>query len=97
MSRERPPWRVWARIRRRVLERDGYRCQHCGRAGRLEIDHRVRVEDGGGDEPENLQALCSACHIAKTRRENTQEMRVEWREYLVQFDTRLLTVRPRRY
>ena len=70
-------------IRRRVLQRDAYRCQHCGRAGRLEVDHIRRVADGGAElELDNLQALCRTCHIAKTVKENTQDMRQEWRVYL---------------
>ena len=78
----RVDWRTWARLRRAVLQRDGYRCQLCGKAGRLDVDHRIRKEDGGGDESENLQALCRTCHIAKTVKENTQDYRIEWREYL---------------
>ena len=53
-----------------VLERDGWRCQGCGRAGRLEVDHIVALEDGGDPWAfDNLQALCKACHQAKTRTE----------------------------
>ena len=32
-----PPDRVWARLRRRCLRRAGYRCQNCGRRGRLRL------------------------------------------------------------
>ena len=61
-----------------------YRCQHCGRAGRLEVDHILRVADGGAElELDNLQALCrGVSHRKDCRRENTQEMRQEWRGYL---------------
>lgn len=60
----------WARIRCQVLDRDGWRCRACGRAGRLECDH-VRPLERGGDPYDitNLQTLCRSCHIAKTRRE----------------------------
>ena len=61
----------WGSIRGRILDRDGWRCQHCGRAGRLEVDHRTPLADGGHPwEPSNLQALCRGCHIRKTRGEN---------------------------
>lgn len=64
--------RRWARVRRRVLDRDGWRCRYCGKAGRLEVDHRVPVRDGGGFwDLGNLQALCRSCHFRKTGRENT--------------------------
>ena len=61
----------WARLRRLVLDRSGYRCQTCGRAGRLEVDH-VKPLDAGGDlyDLDNLQSLCRGCHILKTAQEN---------------------------
>ena len=60
----------WQRLRRQVLARDGYRCR-CGRAGRLEVDHRQPVQHGGAPwAMRNLQALCRGCHIRKTRQEN---------------------------
>ena len=61
----------WARVRRAVLARDGWRCRRCGRAGRMEVDH-VRPLDRGGDPwaLSNLQALCRRCHIGKTAAEN---------------------------
>ena len=61
----------WVRVRRRVLDRDLWRCQQCGLAGRLEVDHRTPLADGGEVyDPANLQALCRPCHFAKTRAEN---------------------------
>ncbi|MXY35932.1 MAG: HNH endonuclease [Dehalococcoidia bacterium] len=75
----------WRRLRRQVLERDGYRCQACGKAGRLEVDHIRRVRDGGEEwEPSNLQALCRGCHIAKTGAEQRPPVLTpseqEWQE-----------------
>ena len=61
----------WALIRRLVLERDGWRCRSCGKAGRLEIDHVLPVSEGGERyDLRNLQALCRPCHFDKTRAEN---------------------------
>ena len=61
----------WAHVRRRVLERDGWRCCECGRAGRLEVDHRTPLTDGGAVyDPANLQTLCRSCHVRKTAEEN---------------------------
>ena len=63
--------RRWAVARRRVLDRDGWRCQSCGRAGRLEVDHVEALEDGGDPWAlDNLQTLCRRCHIRKTAGEN---------------------------
>ena len=66
------PSRRWARVRRVVLDRDGWRCRACGRYGN-EVDHVIPLERGG--EPfatENLQALCRTCHIEKTAAENSR-------------------------
>ena len=63
--------RRWAVSRRAALDRDGWRCQFCGRAGRLEVDHITPMADGGQPyDLTNLQALCGRCHIRKTADEN---------------------------
>ena len=44
------------------------RCAYCGRSHRidyLEIDHKLPVSRGGGDEVENLQLLCTSCNMRK--------------------------------
>ena len=80
------PWRQWARLRRRILERDGYRCRACGRPGKLEVDHVTPMHAGGAAlEPANLQALCGPCHIEKTTREKHGQPdpeREAWRAFL---------------
>ena len=68
-SATRPTRREWGRLRLFVLDRDGWRCQDCGKAGRLECDHVRPLHLGGDNSPENLQALCIACHLVKTRAE----------------------------
>ena len=63
--------RRWVAVRRQVLDRDGWRCQQCGRAGKVEVDHIEALEDGGDPwAPDNLQTLCRGCHISKTDAEN---------------------------
>ena len=57
----------WEWVRRQVLDRDGWRCAQCGKAGRLEVDHLVPLEKGGQPYAmENLGAKCRPCHFAKT-------------------------------
>lgn len=75
----------WPLLRRAVFDRDGWRCVSCGRHGRLECDH---IDRNGGDEMDNLQTLCRACHIAKTAAENRRRAdpeleaaRDEWRAF----------------
>ena len=66
--------RRWTALRRRVFERDGYRCRSCGKAGRLEADHIKPLHKGGRPyDPANLQTLCRTCHIRKTADENRHD------------------------
>lgn len=62
----------WARLRKRVLARDGFRCRMCGGVGRFEVDHIRPLHLGGGDGLDNLQTLCRSCHFKKTAAENTK-------------------------
>ena len=77
--------RGWRRLRRRVLELDGWRCRSCGKAGRLEVDHIIPVFQRPDLELslDNLQCLCGACHKAKSRRERETPVspaRRAWRD-----------------
>ena len=55
----------WRKLRLIVLNRDLYRCAHCGRKGN-EVDHIKAKRDGGEDTLDNLQTLCKPCHSKKT-------------------------------
>ncbi len=51
------------------LAQDG-KCFVCGdplKVGKFEIDHRQALVHGGDDADDNLAALCTNCHTAKTR------------------------------
>ena len=84
----KPSRRHWSKVRLQVLDRDSWRCQKCGKTGRLEVDHIKPLEDGGEMYDEsNLQSLCrSPCHFDKTRRERrgkeTDPEVAKWRRYL---------------
>lgn len=60
----------WQKLRKRILARDKHLCQPCKAAGRVtaatEVDHIVSKPRGGTDAPDNLRAICSPCHKAKT-------------------------------
>ena len=62
---------AWRRLRQAVLTRDLHSCAICG-ADANEVDHIKRRADGGTDDLDNLQALCSMHHKAKTQAENTR-------------------------
>ena len=49
-------------LRKRVLERDGWRCQQCGSSKDLHVHHLTRRSELGDDAEENLLTLCAWCH-----------------------------------
>lgn len=58
-------------VRRAVLVRDGYACQHCtwdhsmwnkADPRHLELHHREHHAKGGGNTEDNLITLCTVCH-----------------------------------
>ena len=49
-------------LRRRVLDRDGWRCQVCGSRTNLEVHHRRFRSHSGDDAEQNLITLCADCH-----------------------------------
>lgn len=61
--------RRWRRLRRVVLERDGYSCQldGCG-AYADHVDHVTPRIAGGSDALENLRALCAFHNLSKGSR-----------------------------
>jgi 5-methylcytosine-specific restriction endonuclease McrA len=65
--------RAWYAIRQRVLVRDAWACQACGRvcADKREahVDHVIPKAAGGQDVMENLRTLCIRCHSRKTAAE----------------------------
>ena len=55
-----------------VAARQDWKCGDCGSQldHTYEIDHKIRLEYGGSNEPTNLIALCRNCHGKKTAMEN---------------------------
>jgi hypothetical protein len=53
-------------VRRRVLDRDGWRCTTpgCSQARFLDVHHVVPRARGGSNRPDNLVTLCRRCHRA---------------------------------
>lgn len=63
--------RPWRRLRDKILKRDKFKCQGCGKIDEnAEIDHIIPLVKGGTDAESNLQTLCNMCHIIKTASEN---------------------------
>lgn len=59
------------RLRTAVNKAGGAVCALCSgwhAAAAIEIDHQVRLADGGHDVDSNVRPLCLGCHDRKTRR-----------------------------
>lgn len=66
--RSRPRGNAFEPTRRRILERDGYRCQIQldGCTGTAtHVDHITPLSKGGVDTDFNLQAACAHCNLRK--------------------------------
>lgn len=77
-------------MKRRILERDGMKCQECGKyvmanvssaeraikfgAGLFHIDHIVPVNQGGRATYENLRLLCPSCNLRRKKRFTIEEI-----------------------
>ncbi|HEL8048562.1 TPA: HNH endonuclease [Escherichia coli] len=75
-------------LKRRVWMRDGGQCCLCGRVVDLcdsELDHRLALQFGGGNEEGNLWTLCTECHQQKSAREvstgqpDAEALSLRWR------------------
>lgn len=71
-KRLRRPKRIrgsrWAKIRARILERDGHACVKCSAKSPLEIDHIMPLAEGGDHLDSNLRVLCKPCNGRKSYR-----------------------------
>jgi 5-methylcytosine-specific restriction endonuclease McrA len=55
--------RSWDKIKKSILDRDGYMCQLCNKTiGRLAVHHIIPWRVSHDDRPENLITLCASCH-----------------------------------
>lgn len=54
--------------KRRILERDRYRCRYCGGWENIGIDHIHPVSRGGSNDDENLVACCRSCNSRKSNK-----------------------------
>lgn len=52
-------------LKRRVFDRDGGRCVHCGSKFLIQFDHIIPIAKGGASTEANLQILCQSCNTKK--------------------------------
>ena len=55
-----------------VASRQNWKCNGCSQQlnAWFEVDHKIRLEYGGSNHVDNLEALCRECHGKKTTMEN---------------------------
>ena len=55
-----------------VASMQDWKCGQCKKklSHTFEVDHKIRLEHGGGNDVTNLVALCRECHGEKTAMEN---------------------------
>ena len=63
------------RQKKRILERDAYRCVQCKDWKNLQVDHIVARCNGGKTTPKNLQTLCEDCHKKKTKSDRWKQQK----------------------
>lgn len=62
---------AWEALRRRVLDRDGWTCQACGKhlqGADATVDHILAKKNGGVDSMWNCVAMCRSCNAIKGAR-----------------------------
>ena len=55
----------WQTRREAKLRTVGWRCEECGRGGRLQVHHRNYNRPWGREKDKDLVALCSMCHVTE--------------------------------
>lgn len=73
--------RLWARTRTAALERAGWKSELSGLRGKLEVHHRVKLEDGGAPyDLDNLMVLTRDEHIQLHRHEDVTPEQLAWND-----------------
>lgn len=80
MSEQSSRGTAWDATRKRILDRDGWLCQYCGKdltqeARDATADHIIPKDSGGTDEDSNLVAACRTCN---GRKSNKVIIRMPW-------------------
>jgi 5-methylcytosine-specific restriction endonuclease McrA len=66
------------KLRKKIMERDGYACQYCGDTA-TEIEHVMPYTKGGPNDESNLVASCYACnHLALAKLFNSFDEKKIW-------------------
>lgn len=72
----------WKRFRKRILDRDDYKCQRCKRYGKItsarEVHHIKHLDEYPelAFDPKNCVSLCKACHNLQHPEKGTKSSRI---------------------
>lgn len=53
---------AWAKLRKKAMQRAGFRCQLCNSKSHLQVHHRVYPKIYGTEKLNDLTTLCRDCH-----------------------------------
>lgn len=73
LSGQKPVKRAVSETKKKyVASMQDWKCGQCNKklTHTFEVDHKIRLEHGGGNDVTNLVALCRECHGEKTAMEN---------------------------
>jgi len=73
VKQEKPVKRAVSETKKKyVASMQDWKCGQCNKklTHTFEVDHKIRLEHGGGNDVTNLVALCRECHGEKTAMEN---------------------------
>lgn len=65
---------IGPRQRAKIYARDGYKCVLCASTEDLQIDHIVKVCEGGTSIDDNLRTLCAQCNNKRSKKRATQDL-----------------------
>lgn len=65
-------------IRQRIAQDQSRQCKQCNTplTSVFQIDHITALRFGGTNDPSNLQALCTECHVNKSRVESKYQQKI---------------------
>lgn len=60
---------AWAKLKKKVLIRDNYTCQYCGKLEeKMHCDHIIPLAKNGNDDLNNLVTACFKCNNSKGKK-----------------------------
>jgi len=78
---------IYRRLMKRVLERDGWRCQRCGSLESLQVHHKIQRSQQGSDSLGNLVTLCARC-LMEEHRQLSYSIQAAWAHHSLKIRSR---------